>query len=307
MRTVFSDRRYDSELHRSGYVDIPILTDEQIVALREAVTSLEPADGFDPQGDSPANPTSYHCTFLDTDLDYRRALDTASRQALTGIVDDLLDDYEILVTNCYVKPPGRGAIEVHQNWTLTPDVADTTLTMWVPLQDTDEANATLQVVPGSHKLTADVAYPLGDHYFTDYQDTIATNHFESVPVKAGHAVFFDDSLIHGSGDNQTTAPRFSLQVILVPAEATTVIWFRRPDGNFDLLDGRPGFYLNTIQADIDSWPEKFERIGGMHYTNQRIPESEFLDRLERGAEVRHELWGFPLTPDSGEGLPRGIR
>jgi hypothetical protein len=293
VRRTFLDGAHDAELRREGFVKVRLLDDDQLAELRRRFADLRPADGFDPPGGTPTNPTTYHCTFLDTDVAYKADFDALVRSTLDPVLAELLDRYVLLTANCYAKQPGRGQFEVHQNWTLTTDPADVTVTVWLPLQDTDAANGTLAVVPGSHKLTGDIAFPRGDHYFSDYDDVIARDLFTPIPVQAGEAVVFDDNLIHGSGVNEGGGARFALQVAAIPAEAEPVVWYPRPDGTFDLLAAPGAFYLETTLAEIDRWPERFRTVRSEPNPNRRLTLAEFTDRLARAGAVRRELWGWP--------------
>lgn len=292
MRKTFVDGALHRSLVSRGLVKVPILGQAEVISLRAAIEALQPADRFCPADGTATNARSYHCTFLDTDLAYKRAFDELVRATFDPIVDRLLDHHRLLIANCYVKPPGRGEFEVHQNWTLAPSPGDITMTIWVPLQATTSRNGTLQVVPRSHRLTRDVAYPRGDYFFSGFQDRIVQHHYESVEVAAGEAVFFDDSLIHGSGTNESDEPRFALQLAVLPAELPPVVHLLRDDGDFDQLDGGPALYLESTQHEIDRWPERFRRLGTVANRNRRLTEAEFLGLLDRGDDVRHDLWGI---------------
>jgi hypothetical protein len=292
VRRTFLDGARDAALHRLGFVKLRLLDDDQMDELRRRFAMLRPADRFDPPGGTPTNPTTYHCTFLDTDLAYKEAFDELVRSTLDPVLAGLFDRYVLLTANCYAKQPGRGAFEVHQNWTLTTDPGDVTVTVWLPLHDTDAENGTLAVVPGSHKLTGDIAFPRGGHYFSAYDDVIARDHFVPLPVRAGEAVVFDDNLIHGSGLNRGASPRFALQVAAIPAEAEPVVWYPRPDGTFDLLAAPGRFYVETTLADIDDWPSRFPVVRSEPNPNRPLPQEQFTDRLARAEEVRRELWGW---------------
>jgi hypothetical protein len=294
VRQTFVDDRLHDELVHQGFVRLPLLDADELAAFRAAFDDLSPADRFDPPGGLPTNPTTYHCTFLDTDLAYKAAFDRLVRDTFERHVEALFDDYTILTANCYAKQPDRGQFEVHQNWNLTPDPSDITVTVWVPLQDTDEENGTLMVVPGSHKLTRDIAYPRGGHYFGEYDQRIAEHRFVPLPVRAGEAVAFDDSLVHGSATNRAGAPRFALQMATIPAEAQPVVYRPTPEGTFDLLEAPARFYLETTLVEIDEWPDRFARVGSAPNRNRSVPEHDFDRLLADGPQVRNRLWGFPL-------------
>jgi hypothetical protein len=292
VRRTLVDDAQEAALLRDGHVKVRVLDDDALADLGAAFDALRPADGFDPPGGTPTNPTTYHCTFLDTDRDYKVAFDALVRRVFDPVVAALFADHVLLTANAYVKQPGRGQFEVHQNWTLTTEPSDLTVTVWVPLHDTDGTNGSLALVPGSHKLTEDVAFPRGDHYFTDYQDVLGTEDFRPVPVAAGEAVLFDDSIIHGSGANTSSVARRALQIAVIPAAATPVVWYPRDDGGFELLSAPGRFYLDTTLAEIDEWPDRFASVGTAPNPNRRLPQDEFRRRLASGPAVRRELWGW---------------
>ncbi|MEL7210155.1 MAG: phytanoyl-CoA dioxygenase family protein, partial [Actinomycetota bacterium] len=201
-------------------------------------------------------------------------------------------DYQLLIGNCYVKQPGRGEFSIHQNWNLTDRPADTTVTIWAPLQPYDPANGSLMVVPGSHKLTRDIAHPRGGHYFSGFVDRVVRDHCVPVPVEPGEAVLFDDSLLHGSRGNESDHVRAALQVEAIPAESRPAVYLQRDDGDFDVIDGSARFYLETTQAEIDRWTDQFEVFRTEPNRNRALTEDQFVDLLERGSQVREELWGM---------------
>ena len=293
MRRTLRDDDQEEALVRDGYVVVPLLDDEAMSELLAGFAELEPADRFDPPGGSPTNPTTYHCTFLDTDRAYKVAFDELVRRIFGPLIDDLFESPRLLTANCYAKQPGKGDFEVHQNWTLTTDPSDLTVTVWVPLHDTIAANGTLAVIPGSHKLTVDIAYPRGDHYFSDYDDVLARDHFVPLELRAGEVVLFADDLIHGSQRNVTDTPRFALQVAVIPASARPVVWYPVDEDSFALLDAPGEFYLATTLAEIDSWPARFGTVATAANRNRRLPLEAFEERLEAGRRVRAELWGWP--------------
>jgi phytanoyl-CoA hydroxylase len=95
-----------------------------------------------------------------------------------------------------VKPPEAGApFPMHQDYPYFPHERHTLLAASVHLDDTDEGNGCLHVVPGSHKLG-----PLdaeGESHTVDYPLESGT----PCPAAAGDVLFFNYLTIHGSGVN----------------------------------------------------------------------------------------------------------
>ncbi|UUX49611.1 phytanoyl-CoA dioxygenase family protein [Nisaea acidiphila] len=72
---------------------------------------------------------------------------------MTGVLTDLLGpDTMIQTSKLNTKAPGGGAaVEWHQDWAFYPHTNDDMLAFGLMLEDVDEANGPLQVIPGTHK------------------------------------------------------------------------------------------------------------------------------------------------------------
>lgn len=111
-----------------------------------------------------------------------------------------------------------------------PDtVSKTRMSVWVPLQDANERNGCLWIVPGSHK------WGLESYTIANYgtctkridREAYANEHAVAVPVKAGSAVLFSAWTWHHSKNNQTDTIR---RAFIVSYQEATV-----PRGSGDQL------------------------------------------------------------------------
>jgi ectoine hydroxylase-related dioxygenase (phytanoyl-CoA dioxygenase family) len=117
-------------------------------------------------------------------------------------------------TMLYFKPPGARGQALHQDQYFLKVQPGTCMAAWLALDDCDEENGCMQVVPGSQKwdllctVKADTTQS-----FTDV--TVPLPEGESaVPVimKAGDVLFFNGQLVHGSFAN-TSTERFRRSLI----------------------------------------------------------------------------------------------
>jgi len=103
----------------------------------------------------------------------------------------------------YFKPPGARGQDLHQDNFYLRVSPGTCSAMWLAIDDADQGNGGLLVVPGTGDL--DIACPskadkslsfTGDHVDVDA---------EPVPVdlRAGDVLFFNGSLVHGSSPNRS--------------------------------------------------------------------------------------------------------
>lgn len=134
-------------------------------------------------------------------------------------------------TMLYFKPPGSRGQALHQDNYYLQVQPGTCCAAWLALDDCDEANGCLQVVPGTHA-TPELCPKKADtsQSFTDVTVPLADN-LTPVPVlmQAGDVLFFNGQLIHGSFPNtSTTRFRRSLIGHYIMAEADKVAEFYHP-------------------------------------------------------------------------------
>jgi ectoine hydroxylase-related dioxygenase (phytanoyl-CoA dioxygenase family) len=136
----------------------------------------------------------------------------------------------------YFKPPGARGQALHQDQYYLRVSPGTCIASWLALDDCDEANGCLEVVPGSHQ------WPL---LCTEKADTTKSFTDVTVPIPAGTDVrpvimcagdvmFFHGSLVHGSHPNRT-ADRFRRSLIghYIQGDAAQVARFYHPAHRFD--------------------------------------------------------------------------
>ena len=114
----------------------------------------------------------------------------------------------------YFKPPGARGQALHQDNYYLRVRPGTCIAAWMALDDSDEANGCMQVVPGSHTWDTLCAQKADiTKSFTDVTVPIPAG-YHPIPIimKAGDVLFFNGSIVHGSLPN-ITADRFRRSLI----------------------------------------------------------------------------------------------
>jgi phytanoyl-CoA hydroxylase len=120
---------------------------------------------------------------------------------LTGVGDPYA-----VQTMLYFKPAGARGQALHQDNFYLRAQPSTCIAAWLALDDCDEINGCMQIVPGSHK------WPL---LCTVKADTVKSFTDVTVPIpegqdvrpvlmKAGDVLYFDGQVVHGSFPNTST-------------------------------------------------------------------------------------------------------
>ena len=160
-------------------------------------------------------------------------LDDRLRVAMTDILGS--EPYAVQ-TMIYFKPPTARGQALHQDQYYLRVEPGTCVAAWLALDDCDEENGCLQVVPGSHQLPVLCTVPADPaQSFTDVTVPVPDGmRAEPVHMRAGDVLFFNGQLIHGSYPNSSTN-RFRRSLIghYVVGEAEKVYKWYHPALRFD--------------------------------------------------------------------------
>lgn len=183
-----------------------------------------------------------------------------------------------------MKAAGFGAaVEWHQDWAFYPHTNDDLLAVGVMLDDVDDINGPMQVIPGSHK------GPTLDHHAGGYfcgaiDPTRSSIDFsKAVPLKgpAGSMTFHHVRTIHGSALNRSDRSRNFLLYQFTANDAWPLI------ENVDDIDEynswivageatiEPRFVHTPVRLPLPPAPRQ-----GSIYENQQTMDNRFFDTYE---------------------------
>jgi phytanoyl-CoA hydroxylase len=145
------------------------------------------------------------------DLSLQWLLDKRLNEHLTSLL--AVEPYAVQ-TMLYFKPPGARGQALHQDQYYLRVQPGTCMAAWLALDDCDEENGCIQVVPGSHNWSVLCTVPADTtQSFTDVTVPLPEGAAPTpVIMKAGDVLFFNGSLVHGSFPN-TTQNRFRRSLI----------------------------------------------------------------------------------------------
>jgi len=170
------------------------------------------------------------------------------------------DEVILIMSHLIVKPAGDGlAIAWHQDNTYWPSVHGTdVVTVWLALDDVDQENACMNVIPRTH-----AGYPVMEKLATDGTDLLkvrvavdADMEASAIPVilRRGEYSLHDSFVIHGSECNRSTRRRAGYTMRYADAATVTIdlerhwnpVYYVRGNGaSFKpgMIDIRPGHAL----------------------------------------------------------------
>lgn len=219
--------------HENGYLLAEgLLTPQQVEAMRaEADATIERMNRY--QQDSNK---LWKGTWLKDEDRATQRLDAVHDMQFQAAIfgrhilfnDKLLDVAEALIgpnvqlhhTKLLAKPAQKGgAFPMHQDYPYFPHQNHSMFAISIYLDDADEENGCIRVIPGSHKLGPLDCDP-GGFYLPPDKYPVE----EGLPVnaKAGDGVVFNYLTIHGSGANRSGRPRRNILIQLRdPADPPT--------------------------------------------------------------------------------------
>jgi phytanoyl-CoA hydroxylase len=238
----------------NGYLLVPVFSADEVEAMRDAIARiLETVAATEHDRshtwagvDQSLQLKGFH------DLQYHEAVFTrmVSHPRLVEVLTDLIGpNVQLHHSKMLVKPPEQGApFPMHQDYPYFPHERHTVLAASVHLDDTDEENGCLHVVPGSHKLGPLAAE--GEAHTVDYPLESGT----ACPAAAGDVLFFNYLTIHGSGVNRSSRTRRN--VLFQYRDPADVPVFNG-DGVEDHVDWGMGLMVAGRNPGFWSWRPRF--------------------------------------------------
>jgi ectoine hydroxylase-related dioxygenase (phytanoyl-CoA dioxygenase family) len=197
-------------------------------------------------------------------------------------------------TKVNMKSAGVGeSIEWHQDWAFYPHTNDDVLAVGIYLDDCDEENGPMMVIPGSHK------GPTCDHHEGPYfcgaidPDKCDVDFSKAVPLMgpAGTVTIHHARLIHGSAYNRSSRSR---RFLLYAYSAVDAWPLHDLKGGIDAYDSRIVRGTPTLAPRMKEVPVRIPLpsrpglIKGSIYDNQSILGNKYFDATEKRQPKKRE-------------------
>jgi len=182
------------------------------------------------------------------------------KSKLTDVLTELLGPHTNLLTSkLNTKAPGGGrAVEWHQDWAFYPATNDSLLAFGLMLEDVEEANGPLMVIPGTHK--GPVLSHQANGYFAgaiDPDDPLfEKDKAVTLTGKAGDMTVHHVRILHGSAPNMSDRNR----LILFYECAASDAWPLLGSGSYIHALGQRKFWDDLQDRQITGDPQLSPRM-----------------------------------------------
>ena len=263
---------------------------DRMVAVAATLTEAIPMLDLDPSH-TPEKPRVRRIKSPHEHSEYFRAL--AADPVILDLLDPLMPSgIRIHNTKVNIKSAGHGeSIEWHQDWAFYPHTNDSVLAVGIYLDDCDEDNGPMMVIPGSHK------GPTYDHHEGPYYcgamdpDKCDVDFSKAVPLMgpAGTVTIHHARLIHGSAYNRSSRSR---RFLLYAYSAVDAWPLHDLKGGIEAYDSRIVRGKPTLAPRMKETPVRIPLptrpglIKGSIYDNQSILGNRYFDAIEKASEEK---------------------
>lgn len=254
MNNLIRDAHFQQVLKEDGVVKVPFLNQEELNAVLNLYKEIHGEN-------SP--PTLYngiHMTIWHHDYEYKKKIQQELEKIVDAATGRTFEKHRAISHQFIVKlnvNETDTTFPVHQDWSIVDEHKYESLNLWIPLQDVDENNGAMWIVKGSHKINRKVRG--AGHLFPNYRPVFdqLKPYISSFPMKAGEALLFYHSTIHGSPKNQSKEARAVVQISILPEKAPLQIFFQKsPESPLEVHFPEDDFVFryNRIREDSEVIP-----------------------------------------------------
>jgi ectoine hydroxylase-related dioxygenase (phytanoyl-CoA dioxygenase family) len=254
----FKNQDLNNLLNSQGFVVFNLLDESKINSLLQLYASH-----FENN-----EPGFYSSSFLENE-GKRNALNDRIQTIIQQEIDSFCEPHLSLGACFLTKNHGDdGEMQPHQDWTIVDETVFQSITIWIPLQDVDNSNGALRILPGSHLFSSALRSPTLEDPFKFLHEEIKKD-LISITLKKGQAIAFSHALIHASPPNLTDKIRVAATFGFIPEKAKLVFYHK--------LDAST---IEKYQVDVDFFQRYNRQIGQRPVWLKPIEQIEYRQKFE---------------------------
>lgn len=218
MNLSFKSEANQKKFDSLGYVEVPLLSSEQADTLFELYEQTKTNHQI---------AAALHHTTTDTqNLDLIRLVDGKIKGLLVDELAKEITNFKPLAGCFHIKQPLPGsATGIHQDPTFVDETLYNSANVWVALHDIDANNGNLFFIPGSNRIKSLRTIPSSPTFYNEFADELPRL-AQSVSLKKGSAVIFNNATIHGATDNVSGEIRLAATLLIAPTAADWKIYYK---------------------------------------------------------------------------------
>jgi ectoine hydroxylase-related dioxygenase (phytanoyl-CoA dioxygenase family) len=266
MKNCLRDKEFATKLENDGFVLVPFLNSEKVEELKKIYSEI----------DFQTEELFWSSSFLESN-EQKKQLTLSADLVVSENMNEILEDFKPLGASFLTKFRGEySEMPIHQDWTVVDENQYGSYTIWIPLTDTSAENGALEVIPGSHRMSASLRSPSLPVSFESRRGELRS-YLQLLPMKAGEALIFNHALLHSSPANTSKTPRVAATFGFVPKDASLCMYYRKGESKVAKYDMPDDMFIryNDIRHEplIGTLEKEFE------YTVKEVTRMEMEETL----------------------------
>jgi hypothetical protein len=280
-------------------VVIPTLASEEIEYLKQTYEVVATEN---------SNRAGFHVSMDELPESENRRIKDVLFETILPKLSNHLKEFKPYVASFVVKDPHpMGYVPAHQDWSFVDREEEgfTSITCWTALVDATPENGCLGVIKGSNQFfnnlrpspSPQTPVPLSHLQWDIFP------YLNTIPMKAGETILFDNRTFHASGPNTSEQVRLAAGIGITQEDADLVHYYLKPNGQENTLVKYrvdADFYLKYNNArlsalyDQGSYPEGYEALAEIKYECPLIDKNGMIALMEQAGNVFHSDIEIPF-------------
>lgn len=242
------DKSLATNLEKKGYALVNFLSEKEIINLKIKFSEIASIRNLYRMENG------VHMSSWQNEREFKFKAKNIIKKNFSPHLNSIFKNYRLVNEVFINKNPGLSSIfPIHQDWSVVDESKYPSFNIWVPLQNVDEKNGALWIIEGSHKYKK-VIRGAGE-IFPNYNqlEDLIKDEIKPIQMKAGQALIFYHSTIHGSGPNVSEIERFVSAATILPKEAPLNIYFKNPHSKkIEIHQPEDDFMFNYNDLPLES-------------------------------------------------------
>jgi|GEM_PF-1686312 len=230
---------------------------------------------------------SFYYSTMAHDNDYNIALHDRLTTVADTVAAGLFRGYKLYSSTYLVKPADSPEeMALHQDWSFTIESEYVPITMWIPLQDVDEKNGAVFLLPYSHLVNPGFRSHTLPTARIAREGTIGRM-TRIAEMKKGDLLLFNPAIFHGSCGNTTPQHRVVFTTTVLPEAAPLIYADRKEEDCVDIHYLDDYAFVTQLSA--------LEANGG--FTGKSSKRLKYKHHVPTEEELYHKLMAFKKRHD----------
>lgn len=232
----FKNSLLQEQFDEVGFVKVPLLSIEEISLLKQYITDNTPIVEM-------SNQFGFFQGIFIKDKAVKLDLNQYIKTILRPRLYEIIDDFKVIIYTALAKSSDeKSQLPLHQDASFVDEDIDYSMSLWIPLSDSNLENGAIHFLNGSHKTFPTIRCATVIHDYGDSEEI--KNRTQCLEVKAGEALLFNSRLLHYTPNNTSGEIRIAVMSCLVRSDAAILQWYKKDETTLEVYKMKDDFFLD---------------------------------------------------------------